>query len=63
MSTQRRDPSVIRIEHQFGKLADDLLRRGERIPCTLEERQRGLLEVQRRIDLMLRIVTEERLKH
>ena len=54
---------MIRIEQQFGKLADDLLRRVERIPCTLEERQRGLLEVQRRIDLMLRIVTEERLKH
>jgi hypothetical protein len=47
------------IEPQFQRIADDAIRRTERIQCTLEQRQRGLGAVINALQTMLHIVTEQ----
>jgi septation ring formation regulator EzrA len=51
-----------RVERRFQQLADELLEKANRIRCTLDERQRGLLLVQESIDTMLTILQHERLR-
>jgi len=50
------------VEREFQRIADDMIRRTERIQCTLEQRQQGLGIVMNALQIMLDIVTEERLR-
>jgi hypothetical protein len=50
------------VERQFQRIADDAIRRTERIQCTLEQRQQGLGAVITALQTMLYIVTEQRLR-
>ena len=50
------------VERGFQRIADDMIRRTERIHCTLEQRQQGLGIVINALQIMLAIVTEERLR-
>jgi hypothetical protein len=50
------------VERQFQHIADDVIRRTERIQCTLEQRQRGLGTVIDALQTMLHVVTEQRLR-
>jgi len=49
-------------ERKFQQIADQMIRRTERIQCTLEQRQVGLRIVINSLQTMLDIVTEERLR-
>ena len=50
------------VDRKFQQLADETVRRTERIQCTLEQRQVGLRIVINSLQTMLDIVTEERLR-
>ena len=50
------------VERDFQRIADDMIRRTERIHCTLEQRQQGLGIIINALQIMLDIVTEERLR-
>jgi hypothetical protein len=50
------------VEQQFQRIADETIRRTERIHCTLEQRQQGLGTIINALQSMLRIVTEQRLR-
>jgi hypothetical protein len=50
------------VERKFQRIADEMIRRTERIQCTLEQRQLGLRIVINSLQTMLDIVTEERLR-
>jgi hypothetical protein len=57
-----RPSSHLSVELQFQRIADDAIRRTERIPCTLEQRQQGLGILINALQTMLHIVTEQRLR-
>ena len=58
MTTRRQQ----HVPTQFQRLADEMIRRTERISCSLDDRIRGLMLMQECVETMLKIVSEERLK-
>ena len=50
------------IEQAFEHIADDVVKRCQRVDCTLEELQRGIGQIHRALATIERIIAEERLR-